>query len=193
MLMPFGSAYVINNLHIDPKQLTSLFLATGLSSIVIMPIVGKLSDKFDKFKVFTVGTMIAIIMIFIYTNLSPIPLWQLMVINMIMFMGIMSRMIPASALTSAIPEMRDRGAFMSISSSLQQLAGGIGAVTAGLIISQQTKTSPLEHYNTLGYVVATVSTICLFLVYRVSVMVKKRIAAKEIKPDQVPELAVGEV
>lgn len=192
MLMPFGSAYVVNNLHIDPKELPSLFLATGLSSIVIMPLVGRLSDKFDKFKIFTAGTIIAIIMVFIYTNLSPIPLWQLMAINMIMFMGIMSRMIPATTLTSAIPEMRDRGAFMSINASLQQLAGGIASVSAGLIISQQTKTSPLEHYNTLGYVVATVSTICLFLVYRVSVMVKEKIATKEVKPDQVPEVVLSE-
>jgi hypothetical protein len=42
-----------------------------------------------------------------------------------MMMGIMSRMIPSSALTSAIPEMADRGAFMSINASLQQIAGGI--------------------------------------------------------------------
>jgi predicted MFS family arabinose efflux permease len=192
MLMPFGSAYVINNIHIDPKDLTSLFLATGLASIAIMPLVGRLSDRFDKFKLFTAGTVIAIIMVTIYTNLPPVPLWQVMVINVIMFMGIMSRMIPATTLTSAIPEMRDRGAFMSINASLQQMAGGIAAVCAGLIISQKTKTSPLEHYNILGYVVATVSIICLFLVYRVSVMVKKKITTKEVNPNEVPEVVLSE-
>ncbi len=40
-------------------------------------------------------------------------------------MGIMSRMVPSTILATAIPDMKDRGAFMSINSSLQQMAGGI--------------------------------------------------------------------
>jgi Na+/melibiose symporter-like transporter len=104
-------------------------------------------------------------------------------------MGIMSRMIPSTTLTSAIPEMKDRGAFMSFNGSLQQMAGGIAAVSAGLIVTQKTKTSPLENYPVLGIVVSVVILVCLFLVYRVSVMVKKKIATKEVKPDQVPVMA----
>ena len=187
--MPFGSAYIINNLSIDPKHLTVLFFLTGVSSIVIMPLVGRLSDKIDKFKLFTIGSLVAVIMINIYTNLPPIPLWQLITINIILFMGIMSRMIPSTTLTSAIPETKDRGAFMSLNGSLQQMAGGIAAVSAGLIVTQKTKTSPLENYPVLGIVVSVVILVCLFFVYRVSVMVKKKIATKEVKPDQVPVMA----
>jgi predicted MFS family arabinose efflux permease len=192
MLMPFGSAYVINNLNISPDHLTLLFLCTGIASIVIMPLVGRLSDKIDKFKLFTIGSVIAIVMILIYTNLPPIPLWELIAINVVLFMGIMSRIIPATTLTSAIPELRDRGAFMSINASLQQMAGGIAAVSAGLIVTQQTKTSPLQNYHILGFVVSIVIILCLFLVYRVSVMVKQRIATKQVQPTQVPVAAVGE-
>ena len=39
---------------------------------------------------------------------------------------------------------------MIVNSSLQQIAGGIAAAVGGLIVTQKTKTSPLEHYNTLG-------------------------------------------
>ena len=63
---------------------------------------------------------------------------------------------------------------MAINSSLQQMAGGIAAVFAGMIVTQQTKTSPLEHYNTLGYVVAGAILVCVFFVYRVSVLVKNK-------------------
>ena len=70
---------------------------------------------------------------------------------MFLFMGIMSRMVPATALASAIPDMKDRGAYMSINSSLQQMAGGIAAVCAGLIVTQTTKTSPIEQYDILEY------------------------------------------
>ncbi|GAA4338384.1 MFS transporter [Mucilaginibacter gynuensis] len=174
MLMPFGSAYLINNIHISQHSLPMVFLCTGISSIVIMPFIGKLSDKLNKFHLFTGGSILAIIMILIYTNLPPVPLWLVVVVNMIMFMGIMSRMIPATTLNTGIPEMADRGAYMSISSSLQQVAGGIGAVIAGLIVSQSGKGAPLQHYGTLGIVVAAVITACIFFVYRVSVMVQNK-------------------
>jgi predicted MFS family arabinose efflux permease len=174
MLMPFGSAFLINNVGITQHDLPMLFMLTGISSIIIMPLVGKLSDKMDKFILFTIGSAIAIIMIVIYTNLPPSPLWLVVIINMILFMGIMSRMIPATTLTTSIPEIRDRGAFMSINSSLQQMAGGIAAICAGLIVTQHDKNSLLQHYPTLGLVVSVVIIICAFLVYRVSVLVKSK-------------------
>ena len=172
MLMPFGSAFLINNVNITQEQLPIVFMATGIASIVIMPLIGKLSDKIDKYNLFVFGSAVAIIMVLIYTNITPIPLWQVILINMIMFMGIMSRIIPATTLTTSVPQMKDRGAFMSINSSLQQMAGGFAAICAGLIVTQPTKHSPLQHYNTLGYVVSLVIVICAFLVFRVYKMVK---------------------
>ncbi|MHB8206289.1 MFS transporter [Mucilaginibacter sp.] len=143
MMMPFASAFAINNLGITNHQLPMLFMVSGLSSLVIMPMVGKLSDRLDKFKIFAVASVWMTIVCVVYTNLTVSPLWQVMIFNVLMMMGIMSRMIPASALTSAIPEMADRGAFMSINSSLQQIAGGIAATVAGLIVSQPSKGAPL--------------------------------------------------
>ncbi|WP_166670626.1 MFS transporter [Flavobacterium sp. 270] len=180
MLQPFGSAFLVNNIHISQLQLPMVFFFTGLSVLFIMPIVGKLSDKVSKFKLFTAGSLLSIIMILIYTNLNPIPLWEIVVINMILFMGIMSRMIPATTLNTGIPEMKDRGAYMSITSSLQQIAGGIAAVCAGFIVHQETKTSPLENYDVLGYVIAVVSLCSIFLIWRVSKLVKsKEVLLKE--------------
>jgi predicted MFS family arabinose efflux permease len=149
-----------------------IFMFTGVASIIIMPMVGKLSDKFDKFKIFTAGSILAVIMVIIYTHLSVVPMWEVVVINMILFMGIMSRIIPATALNTSIPTMQDRGAFMSIMSSLQQMAGGLGAMIAGLVVHQATKTSPIENFDTLGFVVSGVILICIFLIYRVNAMVK---------------------
>lgn len=174
MLMPFGSAFLINNIQITQQQLPMVFMFTGLASIVMMPLIGKLSDKVDKFMVFAGGSLLAIVLILIYTNLTPIPLWQVVVLNMVLFMGIMSRMIPATTLTMSIPDLKDRGAFMSVNASLQQMAGGIAALCAGLIVSQKTKSSPLEHYDTLGIVVSVMIAVCAIFVYRVSVLVKKK-------------------
>ncbi|MES2429489.1 MAG: MFS transporter [Bacteroidota bacterium] len=175
MMMPFGSAFLVNNVGITNEQLPLIFMITGLGSIIIMPLVGKFSDKIDKYKIFAIGSLWAMVMVVVYTHLPIVPLWLVIVVNVILFMGIMSRIIPATALVSAIPEMKDRGAFMSINSSLQQMAGGIASAFAGMIVVQQTKHSPLEHYDTLGFIVVILMAVCIYMIYRVSKVVKNKL------------------
>jgi len=175
MLMPFTSAFMVNNVLIPQTDLPVIFFFTGISSMIVMPLIGKISDRVDKFKIFVFGSVLAAMMVVIYTNLSPVPIWQVIIINMVLFMGIMSRMVPATALNSAVPEMYDRGAFMSINSSLQQMAGGVAAMFAGLVVVQASESSPLQHFDILGYVMVVIMAICIFLVYRVSRIVKKRV------------------
>lgn len=174
MIMPWGSAFAINNLHLTKEQLPSLFMVAGISSLIIMPIIGKLADKMNKFTLFTIASVWMMVVVMIYTTLTPVPIWVVMAINVLMMIGIMSRMVPSMALTTSLPEMQDRGAFMSINSSLQQMAGGLAAGVSGLIVFQKSNSSPLEHFDTLGWVMVGITVVCIFMVYRVSEIVKKK-------------------
>lgn len=178
MMMPWGSAFAVNNLHVTPQQLPLLFMVAGVSTLFIMPIIGKLSDKIDKNMLFAIASIWMIIVVLIYTNLTPVSLWVIMTFNILMMIGIMSRMVPSMALVTALPEMHDRGAFMSINSSLQQMAGGLAAGIGGLIVVQKDKFSPLENYNTLGIVISIISVVGIYAIYRVNVMVKAKAALK---------------
>jgi predicted MFS family arabinose efflux permease len=172
MMMPWGSAFAINNLKVTYGQLPILFMASGLVALVVMPMVGKLSDRIDKVKIFFIAAIWTMVAIIIYTNLTQIPFYLVITLNIILMIGILSRIVPAMALVSAIPKMQDRGAFMSINSSLQQIAGGIAAAVGGLIVVQRTKTSPLEHYNTLGYVISVIIVFNIIMVYRMNNILK---------------------
>jgi predicted MFS family arabinose efflux permease len=183
MMMPFGSAFAINNLGITESQLPLLFMISGLSSLVILPLIGKLSDKISKFKIFAVASVWMMLMCVIYTNLSITPFVLVVILNILMMMGIMSRMIPSQALTSAIPEPQDRGAFMSINSSLQQIAGGVAAAVSGLIVSQPGKGLPLQHYDIVAYVIVVITMISIFLMWRVSKLV---LAKEKLSTNQNP-------
>jgi len=174
MMFPFGSAFAVNNIGVSAEQLPQLFFISGISSLVIMPLIGKLSDKVSKFKIFTVACVWMIIMVVVYTNLGISAFWIIVVLNILMMMGIMSRMIPATALVSGVPDMEDRGAFMSINASMQQIAGGVAAVVAGLIVVQEHKSAPLEHYNIVGYLVVAITLFSIYMMHRVS----KIVAAK---------------
>jgi predicted MFS family arabinose efflux permease len=180
MMMPFGSAFAVNNLKISQQQLPLLFMVSGCASLIIMPLVGRLADKIDKFTLFAAASMWMMVVVVCYTHLSASPLWFVMIFNVLMMMGILSRMVPAGALTTGIPDMPDRGSFMSINASLQQISGGAAAAFAGLIIKQADKSSPLEHYDTVGYIMVAVSAVSIILMYRVSQLVKMKLQEKKV-------------
>ena len=180
MLMPFGSAFGIFNLGLTLAQLPILYAITGGFSIAFGPIIGKLSDRMGKYKIFVAGSLISMLIVVIYTNLGITPLWQVILLNVLLFVGISARMISSSALMTAVPEPQDRGAFMSINSSVQQIAGGFASAIAGLIVVQ-TKSGSLQHYNRLGYVVIGTMTITLIMMYFLNKYVQNK-NAKSFMP-----------
>ena len=180
MLMPFGSAFSIHNLGLSMEQLPVLYGVTGVFTIILGPFLGKLTDKIGKYKMFVMGTIISVLIVAIYTNMGVSPLWLIIILNILLFVGISSRMISSSALMTAIPEPQDRGAFMSINSSVQQISGGVASAVAGLIVVQ-TDGGLLQHYNTLGYVVMATMVITVALMYWLNWYVNKK-HKKEVVP-----------
>jgi len=167
LMMPWGSTYAVNNIGIKQDDLPLMFMIVGLSTFAIMPIIGIISDRVNKYMVFAGASILMIVSIAIYSHLPQVSLFVLILVNVVMMMGIMARMVPSQALAASVPEMKDRGAFMSINSSLQQMAGGIAALIGGWIVTQKTQTSPLEHFDMLSYVVTGVIIINMLLTYRV--------------------------
>ena len=180
MMMPWGSAFAVNNLHVTPHQLPILFMISGISTLIIMPFIGKLSDKIDKFSLFAIASLWLMMVVLIYTNLTPVPFWIVIIMNICMMIGIMSRMVPSMALVSSLPKMQDRGAFMSINSSLQQIAGGVASTVSGLIVIKKDKFSPLENYDTLGILITIILLIAIYMIYRVSKVVKRRTEVEQL-------------
>jgi predicted MFS family arabinose efflux permease len=164
MLMPFMSVFVVNNVGLPIEKLPLVYMITGGFSIVMGPLIGRASDAFGKFRVFAFGCAVTIVMVVIYTHLSKVGLGTLVGVMVLLQIGIFSRMISASALTSALPAPGDRGSFMSISSSLQQAAGGVAAMLAGMIVVQ-TSAGVLLHFDTLGYVLICTTLVSLTLMY----------------------------
>ncbi|SDI79037.1 MULTISPECIES: MFS transporter [Bradyrhizobium] len=173
MLMPFGSAYTVHNLGIDILHLPTIYLVSGLFSIVTGPLVGRASDAFGKFPTFVFGSAMSVVMVLIYTHLGQVSLTTAIVVNVLMFVGIFSRMIPSQALISAIPDPSQRGSFSAVSASLQQLSGGLGSVLAAAIIAENADGS-LRHFDWLGYIVVATATVSLVGMYFVQKSVAQR-------------------
>ncbi|RQH08701.1 MFS transporter [Bradyrhizobium sp. RP6] len=179
MLMPFSSAYTVHNLGIDITHLPTIYLVSGLFSIVTGPLVGRASDAFGKYPTFVFGCAMTVAMVLIYTHLGHVSLATAILVNVLMFVGIFSRMIPSQALMSAIPDASQRGSFSAVSASLQQLSGGLGSVLAGAIIAQAPDGS-LIHFDRIGYVVVATTIVTLVMMYFVQKAVAERMGKQVV-------------
>ena len=164
MLMPFASAFVVHNVGIPLDHLPIIYLITGICTLVFSPLIGRLSDRIGAMPVFYAGCAITIATVAFYTHLGPSPLWVLIVVNVVMFVGIFSRMIPAQVTLAGVPAPEQRGSFNAINSALQQLAGGLASLVAGHIVH----IGPDGHVNDFPYVgyVVIASTLVAALLMR---------------------------
>ncbi|MDL2355861.1 MAG: MFS transporter [Pseudomonadota bacterium] len=152
MLMPFSSIFTVNNLGIGVERLPSIYLITGLCTIFVGPLIGKLTDSVGKMPVFFAGSVMTCVMVLIYTHLPAVPLAVVVTVNVLMFIGIFSRMIPYQALAAGVPEQHMRGAFSAISAAIQQLSGGAATIVAGHLVSTGAD-GRLSGFANVGYVV----------------------------------------
>lgn len=180
LIMPFSSVFSVNNLKISLEQLPMVYMVTGVCSIIAAPLLGRLTDKGGRLNVFFFGSLVAILTVIFYTQMGASPLWLVILVSCVMFVGVSARMISSSATISAVPNAADRGAYMAISSSLQQISGGAAAVIGGLLIIQ-TSNGPIEHFERLGYVSAATTLVTLFMMYKIDRYVKERLAAAKAR------------
>lgn len=174
LIMPWGSTFSRNNLGVTKDELPILFMVVGVFSLIIMPLFGKLSDQFNKVKLFAISTSWMVIMVVVYTNLANVPFYVVLITNVLMMLGVMSRIVPSNTLITALPKMQDRGAFMSVYTSLQYLSGGIAAYIGGYIITQKSELAPIQHFDILGYLVIFIAIICILMIYKINKVIEGR-------------------
>jgi predicted MFS family arabinose efflux permease len=182
MLMPFANTFTVNNLGIAFAKTRWIYMSTGAVTLVAGPLLGKIADTIGKYKLFAIGSVGGAALVAVYCNLGVTPMSTVVVLNAVLFVAITCRMISAQALISAVPDMPDRGAFMSVNTAMQQFSGSFASFAAGLIVVQGAD-GRLLHYPTLGYVVMTVMLVVLALMYPIHrAVMRKMAAATAMKP-----------
>jgi len=177
LMMPYSSDFLVHNVGIGENLLPVVFVVAGAAGFITGPLIGKWSDRVGKFRVFIDGSILGTVMVLIFTRLSITPLWEVLALNTLMYTAVFSRVIPSQALISGVPDPQDRGAFMSINASIQQLGGGIASAIGGFIIGEDTQ-GRLAHYDTLGLVTIGAYMICGVLMWRVN----QYLSAKIVQP-----------
>ncbi len=160
-IIPFIAPYMIRNVGFEGDQITYIYLVGGGLTIFTSPFIGRLADKYGKKTVFIICASAAIIPVFLITNMPPVPIATALAATGLFFVLGGGRMIPAMAMITSSVKPQNRGSFMSINSSVQQLAAGLASIIAGVIIVDQG--GMLENYNYVGYFAIAVTLVCIFL------------------------------
>jgi predicted MFS family arabinose efflux permease len=163
-VVPFLSAYLVENVGMPETQLDLMYLAGGLATIVTGPMLwGPLADRFGHKRVFVLTAALSTLPIIAVTHLPRVSLPVILVVTTLMMVMASGRMISVTALITGVVEPRRRGSFMSLNSSIQQGAAGAAAFVAGMLIGGG-EGQPLTGYPRVGYVAVAATLVTLLLV-----------------------------
>ena len=119
---------------------------------------------------------IAIVLIFVVTNLPRVPLAVAVAVVGLFMLSNAGRMVAALTMITGSVERRMRGGFMSANSAVQHLSSGLGAAIGGQILVKAADGTQ-HHFNRIGLFAALATAVSLWLAGRVR-------PAQEIKPPQ---------
>lgn len=165
-IIPFIAPSLVGNVGYSQDNIFLIYLVGGLLTIFTAPMVGKIADRRGKYPVFVFFALCSLIPVWLITNLWPMPLWAVLSISGLFFVTINGRLIPTQAIVASVTMPQQRGGFMSINSSMQQLASGIAANIGGAIVVEGAH-GRIENYDRVGWFSILMILTCVFLAGRV--------------------------
>lgn len=161
-VITFLSQSLVFNAGLPEADLMNIYLVGGIVSILSSPLAGHLTDKYGRKKIFKIGAILSIFPVLTITHLGVTSEFLILTIVATFFFTMSARMVPAMAAISSAAIPKYRGSFMSVSSSVQQLALAGSSYLAGLIVTRN-ETGMLMNYNLIGYLSIAFTLVAIHL------------------------------
>ena len=123
--------------------------------------IGILAEKYGIFKVIANRAILSTIPIYLITNLPRVPLYLALIVSTLFFILVSGRFIPALAIITSSVLPRNRGGFMSLTSSFQQIASGLASSISGVILTKNTDGS-MSNYEYVGYMAIFATIVSIY-------------------------------
>ena len=162
LIFPNLANYMVLNVGLTERQLPLIYLCGGLCTVFTMNWIGRWADLSGKPRVFTIMSLGALVPILWLTNLPRVPLPEAIGVSTLLMICMSGRFVPAMAMMTASVEGRYRGGFMSMNSSVQQLASGVAAFLSGHLLGQAPG-GQITHYPVIGAISALCALLCIYL------------------------------
>lgn len=190
LIIPFINPFLEFNKGFSKDQTPMIYLAGGIASLIAAIYLGKLSDKKGKLSVFSVSVIFSLFMVLIITSMPNVPFMIVLIFFAIWFVVATGRIVTAQAMISQVVPASQRGSFMSINGSVQQLGSGIAAICAGAIVTTE-PSGRIHNYEWVGYFSILVLIATLFYGRYIFMSIDKRASSTSSvhydTEDMVPE------
>jgi MFS transporter, DHA1 family, inner membrane transport protein len=161
-VIPYLSPFLVSNVGLAESDLPYIYLFGGGATIFTSRFFGKLCDRFGKQRTFAWIVGGSAVPILVVTNLPHTPLWCVLVITTVFMVLVSGRWIPAMAIVTAGVTSQQRGGFMSINASIQQVTSGLASFGAGLILGKS-GSGELTHFGIVGALAIVTSVTSIYL------------------------------
>jgi predicted MFS family arabinose efflux permease len=167
IIIPFVIPYLQFNVGFNSDHTPLFYLVGGILTFFSSPVVGKLSDRFGKLRMYIICALISFVPVFLITNMASVHYIVVLSVTGTWFILSAGRSIPAQAMVTNVVPPHQRGSFMSFNSSVQQLFIGLASLLAGVIVTQDAS-GKILHYNWLGYLSISIIAGSLILARKLS-------------------------
>ena len=160
LIIPFINPYLEFNKGFSKDVTPMIYLVGGTASLLAAIYLGKLADAKGKLPVFTISVIFSLFMVLIITRLPNVSFYVVLLLFAVWFIVATGRIVTAQTMISEVVPPQQRGSFMSINGSIQQLGSGLAALSAGFIVVTE-KSGRVLNYNWVGYLSILVLGIAL--------------------------------
>jgi predicted MFS family arabinose efflux permease len=188
LIIPFINPYVEFNKGFSKKLIPMIYLFGGIASMMAAFVLGRFSDKVGKLPVFLWSVFLSLFMVLIVTSLPNVHFSIVILLFAVWFILATSRALMAQAMVSEVVSAEQRGSFMSINGSIQQLGSGLAALMAGAIVVTRSS-GKVSNYRYVGYLSILVLIISMILAQIVFRKIDKRHSKKKSEAELVKETA----
>jgi predicted MFS family arabinose efflux permease len=188
-VFPMLSPYLVGNVGLTENQLPLVYIAGGILTLCTAPVIGRLADRYGKLPVYCTIVPGSAFLMLVITHLPPVPVAFVVAIFGALMMCNVGRMIAAMAMVTSSVEPRRRGAFLSVNSSVQHMASGIGAYVGGVIVTKAAS-GRIEHFGAVGWFGAACTLSTLWLASRVRIVDQSPTSAEAISLAAAAEVTV---
>jgi len=166
MVIPYIAPTMVSNSGLTDHQLPYVYLCGGLATLFTRPVIGRMTDKHQHWKVMAVISVMSFVPIILVTQTLKTSFALQLIISTLFFVLVSGRFIPTSALITASCESRFRGRVMAFSSAVQNLGSGFAALIAGAIMVKA-PSGEILHYDWVGYIACVVGLVAIYTATKV--------------------------
>jgi predicted MFS family arabinose efflux permease len=178
-VFPYLSPYLVSNVGMTEQQLPLVYIVGGALTLFASPVIGRLADRIGKLRMYRLVAPLSAGLLLVITHLPAVPIFLAVVVFGALMVCNVGRMIPAMAMVTSSVRPHRRGAFLSANSSVQHVAGGLGAYIGGLVVTQTT-TGRIEHFGIVGWIAAISTLTSLWLAGRIRILPSEKTSAESI-------------